>query len=65
MTKIYRIYWESTTYGESFVKAKNIKEAYDKMRNNEDTDFNPIDMNQDWEPIQILCEDDNEVMDLT
>jgi len=65
MTKTYRIYWEATTYGESFIEANNIQEAYNKMRNNEDTGFNPIDTDQDWEPIQIISEDDNEkIMDL-
>ena len=47
--KTYKILWVTKEFGESFVTAKNEKEAHGIAKRGLDRDFERYDSNNDWE----------------
>ena len=45
----YKVIWQSHLYGISFVEANSPEEAKVKALANEDTNFDHLDPNSDWE----------------
>ena len=45
----YKITWVSRLYGTSIVEANSQQEAFEKAMRGEDTDFEQLDPNSDWE----------------
>jgi len=52
-TKKFKILWKSNRYGESVVEAKNKEEARKKANNDEDEDFEELDVLDDWDIEEI------------
>ena len=59
----YRINWEGSIYGSSYVEASSFDEAHDKVKKGEDRDFNvdrfeDFDSDVNWNLTQIIELDD-------